>query len=176
MRTHLPELLRLAAEALREPAFPRDRVREAEARTPDASLEEQRTDPQSIAERALCSAGTIPIRKGDVRYVPTFDEELAEIKGAKLDQVKAFLRALRRRRECRARASSAISIPPPMKTLVTELFGAWKSPSPFARVPESVPAAGADGADGADARQGERRDVRARAGQDQRSRATTCRR
>ncbi len=73
VRTHLPALLRLAAEALREPAFPATEFEKLK-RERLASLEESKTDPQQIAERAL-ERWNNPYPKGDVRYTPTFDEE-----------------------------------------------------------------------------------------------------
>ena len=133
VRTHLPELLRLTAEALREPAFPATEFEKLK-RERLTALEEARTDPQNVAERAL-QRWDNPYRKGDVRYVPTYDEELAEIKAAKLDDVKRFYA----RFVGGAHAELAIVgdfDPAAMKTLVTEIFGAWKSPSPFARVPD----------------------------------------
>jgi zinc protease len=132
VRAHLPELLRLTNEALREPSFPATEFEKLK-RERLASLEEGKTDPQTIAERAL-ERWDNPYPKGDVRYTPTFDEEVAEIKGAKLDQVKGFYSRFI------GGANAELALvgdfdPAAMKTLVTELFGAWKSPSPFARVP-----------------------------------------
>jgi zinc protease len=132
VRTHLPDLLRLTAEALREPSFPATEFEKLK-RERLTALEEQKTDPQAIAERAL-ERWNNPYPKGDVRYMPTFDEEVAEIKGAKLDDVKRFYARFV------GGANAEIAIvgdfdPAPTKALVTEIFGAWKSPSPFARVP-----------------------------------------
>ncbi len=132
VRAHLPDLLRLAAEALREPAFPATEFEKLK-RERLAGLEEQRTDPQAIAERAL-ERWNNPYTKGDVRYVPTFDEELAEIKAAKLDDVKRFYT-----RFVGGAYAELVIVgdfdPAATRALVTELFGTWKSPSPFARVP-----------------------------------------
>jgi zinc protease len=132
VRTHLPELLRLTAEALREPAFPATEFEKLK-RERLAALEDQKTDPQAIAERAL-ERWNNPYAKGDVGYVPTYDEEVAEIKSANLEQVKRFYA----RFVGGAHAELAIVgdfDPAAMRTLVAELFGAWKSPSPFTRVP-----------------------------------------
>jgi zinc protease len=132
VRTHLPALLRLTNEALREPAFPATEFEKLK-RERLASLEESKTDPQQIAERAL-ERWNNPYPKGDVRYTPTFDEEVAEIKGAKLEQAKGFYTRFI------GGANAELAIvgdfdPAEMKKLVNELFGAWKSPSPFVRVP-----------------------------------------
>ena len=132
VRAHLPDLLRLAAEALREPAFPANEFDKLK-REQIAALEEQQTDPESIADRAL-QRWNNPYLKGDVRYVPTFDEELAQIRATTLEQVKAFYT----RFVGGAHAELAIVgdfDADAMRALATELFGGWTSPAPFARVP-----------------------------------------
>ena len=133
VRAHAADVLRLAAEALREPAFPanefdklkRDRV---------TRLEQQKTDPQAIAGRALARHDN-PYPKGDVRYVLTFDEELAALNAATLDDAKTFYR----RFVGGAHAELAIVgdfDPDAMRALANELFGNWATPSPYARVPD----------------------------------------
>jgi zinc protease len=79
VRTHLPDFLRLAAETLREPAFPAaefDKLKREQL----TAIEEQRTDPQGVADRAL-ERWNNPYPKGDVRYVPTFDEDWPNQRG-----------------------------------------------------------------------------------------------
>jgi hypothetical protein len=93
--------MRLAAEALTEPAFPPNEF-EKQKREQLAALDEHRTDPENIAERAI-ERWNNPYPRDDVRYVPTFDEEMAEINGATLEQVKGVLHALCRWSECGAR-------------------------------------------------------------------------
>jgi len=132
VRTHLPDLLRLTSEALREPAFPATEFEKLK-REQLTALEEQKTDPEAIAQRAL-QRWNNPYPKGDVRYVPTLDEEMAEIRNAKVDDVKRFYARFV------GGASAELAIvgdfdPAATRALVTELFGSWKSPSPYTRVP-----------------------------------------
>jgi zinc protease len=133
VRVHLPDLLRLAAEALRTPAFVAGEFEKLKReRTTD--LAEQRTDPEAIAERALARWNN-PYPKGDVRYEPTFDEEIAAIEAARLDDVKGF----HRRFAGAAHAELAIVgdfDAASMRALATELFGNWSSPTPYTRVPD----------------------------------------
>jgi zinc protease len=133
VRAHLPELLRLVAEALREPAFaPAEFEKLKRERTTE--LAEHRTDPEAIAERALARWNN-PYPKGDVRYEPTFDEEIAAIEAARLDDLKSFHARF-------AGASNAeLAVvgdfdPEAIRALATELFGAWTSPAPYRRVPD----------------------------------------
>ncbi len=132
VRSHLPDLLRLAAEALREPAFPAAEFEKLK-RERTTALDEQLTDPESVAERAL-ERWDNPYARGDVRYAPTFGEELAEINSTTLDQVKTFYARFV------GGANAELAIvgdfdPDAIRALATELFGAWTSPAPYARVP-----------------------------------------
>ena len=133
VRTHLPELLRLAAEALREPAFPATEFEKLK-RERLTALEEQRTDPQNdrgararALEQSLSARATSATCRRSTR-------SSRRSRRAKLDDVKRFYTRFV------GGANAELAIvgdfdPAAMKTLVTELFGAWKSPSPFARVP-----------------------------------------
>ena len=132
VRAHLPDLLRLTAEALREPAFPAAEFAKLK-REHLTALDEQRTDPESIADRAL-ERWDNPHAKGHVHYVPTFDEERAAINATTLDAVKAF----HARFVGGANAELALVgdfDPDAIRKVVTELFGAWKSSAPYTRVP-----------------------------------------
>ena len=101
-----------------------------------ASLEENRTDPDSMAQRALARLGN-PYPKGDVRYQPTFDEELAEYTGAQLDDAKRF------HAQYAGGNSAELAIvgdfdADAIKALLTELFGTWRSELPYTRVPDPL--------------------------------------
>ncbi|MBK7592458.1 MAG: insulinase family protein [Betaproteobacteria bacterium] len=133
VRAHLADVLRLLSEALREPAFaaPEFDQLKRQLRT---RIDQGRTDPQAIAQRALGRHDN-PYPVGDVRYTPTFDEELARLDAATLAAAKDF----------HARfiggTNAELSLvgdfdAKAMQALVEELFGNWKSPAPYARVPE----------------------------------------
>ena len=132
VRSHLPDLLRLAAEALREPAFSAAEFEKLQ-RARLADVDDQRAEPESVAERSL-ERWDNPYAKGDVRYVPTFDEDLAAVKATSLADVKAFYTRFV------GGANAELAIvgdfdPDAMRALATELFGTWQSPAPYERVP-----------------------------------------
>ncbi len=80
--------LRLAVEMLREPAYPQaefDRVIAQRIK----SLENVPTEPNQLASEML-QRHLSPYVKGDVRYSPTREEQLAELKKATLDDAKKF--------------------------------------------------------------------------------------
>ncbi|MDR2710109.1 MAG: insulinase family protein [Burkholderiales bacterium] len=87
-REHFPELLALAAEALRSPVFPKDELDKL-VREKLTSLSTSRSDPQAIATRAL-RRYTQPFPEGDVRHIPTFDEEEAQLKALTVTHLKTF--------------------------------------------------------------------------------------
>jgi len=132
VRANLPDLLRLAAEALREPAFPAAEFEKLK-RELATDLDDQRTDPESVAERAL-QRWDNPYVKGDVRYMPTFDEERADIGATTLEQVTSFYARFV------GGANAELAIvgdldPDAIRALASDLFGGWATPAPYARVP-----------------------------------------
>ena len=75
-----------------------------------------------------------PYPKGDVRYTRTPEEQIADINSATLPQVTQFYR------DFYGASNGQLTVvgdfdPKETAQLATELFGAWKSPKPFVRVP-----------------------------------------
>jgi zinc protease len=88
-------------------------------------LEAGKSEPQELASRALGEHFNIYPR-GDVRHENTFDEDLAELKAATLDQVKAF------HRDYYGTVPAEMAIvgdfdPKQVAPLVDELFGHWQA-------------------------------------------------
>jgi zinc protease len=135
VRAKLADTLGLVAEVLRQPAFPAAELEQLK-REAIAELEEKRTDPESIAGRTLARLGN-PYPAGDVRYAPTLDEEIRDIGATTLDEVKRFYA------QFTGGSHAELAIvgdfdPAAIKAQVTELFGSWRSPAPYARVPEPL--------------------------------------
>ncbi len=135
VRDRLPETLRLAAEILREPSFPaaefdklkRERVTDIEGR---------RSDPDDVASRALARYEN-PYPEGDVRYVPTVDEEVKRIDEAKLEAVRNFYTRFSGGTNAELALVGDFD-PAAIKPLLEDLFGAWRSAAPFERVPRPL--------------------------------------
>jgi zinc protease len=131
VRASFPDTLRLAAEVLKDPAFPEkefEQLRQAVI----SGIENSRTDPQSQAINAL-RRHVSPYPKGDPRYYPTFDEEIANYKALTLADVKKFYT------DFYGASNAELAIvgdfdPKEVEKLAGELFGSWKSPAPFTRV------------------------------------------
>jgi zinc protease len=87
-RTHLPEVLQLVREVLREPAFPASEFALLQRESLNA-VDAQRSDPQAMAVRAAARALDV-YPAGDVRAVRSFDEQAADLRAAQLEDLRAF--------------------------------------------------------------------------------------
>ncbi len=155
-REKLPSFLALAAEILREPSFPAPEFEQLK-REIAASLEESRTDPDSMAERALARLDN-PYPPGDVRYQPTLDEELASYAKAKLDDVRRF------HAQFAGGGAAELALvgdfdADAVRAQLPTLFGTWTSPAPLHPRAGTAGAEAAHDRDAVDARQGQRRDA-----------------
>ena len=133
-RENLPAVLRLVAEILREPAFAESEFEQLRQERL-ANIEQQKSDPQAIAVLAM-QRHLRPRRPDDIRYVPTFDEQVAETRAATLEDVRRF------HRDFYGASNSELAVvgdfdAAEIQKLVTELFGTWKSPQPFVRLTET---------------------------------------
>ncbi len=131
-RDHLAAALQLAAEVLQQPTFPDKEFEEVKQRSL-TQLESGRNEPQAIGFRALRRALS-PYPKGDVRYVPTLDEQLESVKLTTVGDVKKF------HREFYGIGAAEIGIvgdfdAKEAEASIAQLFANWKSPAPYQRVP-----------------------------------------
>jgi zinc protease len=130
-REHLPEALRLVAHVLKEPAFPENEFEQLR-RQSLVALEASRAEPQAVAARALARHFDL-YPKGDVRHANSFDDDLAELTAARLDELRAF------HREFYGSVPAEMAIvgdfdAAAIVPLVDELFGAWKASANVAPV------------------------------------------
>jgi zinc protease len=131
LRENLPAVLKLVAEALREPSFPESEFEQLKQEQL-AQLEAQRSEPQAIGFIEL-NRHLNPYPRGDVRYTPTPDEDIAAVKSATLEEAKKFYS------DFYGASNGEIAVigdfdAKEIERLAGELFGSWKSPRPFVRV------------------------------------------
>jgi zinc protease len=136
VRTFEPTLadsLRLIRELLREPAFPEaefEQLRQLNL----ASIENARSDPSSLASLELTRHLTARYPRGDVRYTSTIEEEIADTKKLTLEDVRGFYAQFYGVGEGEIAIVGQFD-PIQMQKLVGELFGDWKSPAHYERIP-----------------------------------------
>ena len=128
---NLPAVLELANEVLRQPSFPQvelDTLRQQAL----AAMESQKTEPQAVTMRAF-QRHLSPFPKGDVRYVPSIDEEIADLGAVSLDQVKQFHASFYGASNAEVAVVGDFDPEAVMKIVSTGL-GTWKSPKPFTQI------------------------------------------
>ena len=131
VRANLVDVLKLIAEVLREPSFPSDEFEQLR-NTQLAQIEQGRRDPQTL--------GRIEFRRqfnaypaGDVRYSPSIDEQIAELKGVRLEQAKSFHARFYGADHAQLAIVGDFDADVIAK-VAGELFGSWKSAAPYQRI------------------------------------------
>jgi len=130
-RETLPAALRLAAEALREPAFAPAEVELARQEVL-AGIEEAKTDPRQLVGTAM-GRYLIPRPMDDPRYVATPDEQIQEYKRITAADLKRFHADFYGASQAEAAFVGDFD-PAEVQRVMGELFGAWKSPKPYVRL------------------------------------------
>ena len=133
VRASVPDVLRLAAEALREPAFVPSEFEQLK-RERLTALEQSRTDPTALARRAAARAGN-PYPPDDVRYTPTLDEEIARVKAIDLAAITAFHAKFYGASHAELAVVGDFDAAT-VKPLLRELFGSFHAAAPYTRVPQ----------------------------------------
>jgi zinc protease len=131
-RENLPAVMRLVAEILREPAFPASEF-ELMKQEQLAFYEQNKSEPTQIAGTAF-NRHLNPYPKGDVRYVTTTEEDIANTQAATLEDAKQFYKDFYGASDAQLTVIGDFD-DKEIASLAQQLFGDWKSPRPFARVP-----------------------------------------
>jgi len=130
-RENLPEALKLVAHVLKAPSFPANEFEQLRQQSLVA-LDASRNEPTTVASRAL-NEHFDQYPKGDIRHETTLEEDVADLKGATLEQVKAF------HRDFYGTVPAEMAIVGDFDAgnivpLVDGLFGQWKAPMHVAPV------------------------------------------
>jgi zinc protease len=131
-RENLEPALRLAAEVLREPAFSPHEFEEMK-RAALTGAESQRTDPSALASLQL-ARHLAAYPKGHPHYTPDIEERIGWLRAATLEDAVACYRELFGATAAEFSAVGEFD-PEGLARLVEELFGTWKTPQPYTRVP-----------------------------------------
>jgi zinc protease len=134
VRASFPAALRLAAEVLRQPAFPEpefEQIRQASL----GRIESNRSEPQAQAINAM-QRHVSPYPKGDPRNIPALDEEIDNLKNVSLADVKKFYGDFYGASNAELTVIGDFDAAEVQK-IAEEAFGAWKSPAPYTQVKRS---------------------------------------
>jgi zinc protease len=135
VRESLPETLRLMAEVLRQPSFPGDEFEQLR-RSALTGIDAQRSDPSALAGLAL-TRHLNPYPPAHWLYTSSLDERSARLKALSLDEIKRCYA------DFYGASDSELAVvgdfdPEEVARTAQELFGDWKSPRPYARIPLKV--------------------------------------
>jgi zinc protease len=134
VRAGFPGALKLAAEVLREPAFPEtefEQMRQADV----GRIESQRSEPRGLTLNAL-NRHLNPYPAGDPREVQTYEESIDGLKKLTLADVKKFYADFYGASNAELAVVGDFDVAE-VEKLAAELFGDWKSPAPYAIVKRS---------------------------------------
>ncbi|MGD9841967.1 MAG: M16 family metallopeptidase [Steroidobacteraceae bacterium] len=128
----LPQVMALLAELLRNSTFPASEF-ELLKQERLTSIEQQRTEPQALASIAL-QKHLNPYARGDVRYVSSVEETIADLNAVTLKQAKAFYQ------EFYGAANGELSVvgdfdAEALKKQFDRLFTDWNAKQSFTHVP-----------------------------------------
>lgn len=131
VRDNLPKTLALVNEMLKDATIPEKEFKEI-VQEELGTTEQQLSDPQYLAQNAM-QRHTTPYPKTDVRYTATPQEEIEELKAAKVEDARKFYK------EFYGGSNATVSIvgdfdEEAAKKLITEGVGSWKSPKPYKRL------------------------------------------
>ncbi|GAA5180111.1 pitrilysin family protein [Niveibacterium umoris] len=131
-RDKLASFLGLLEGILRRPVFSANELRQLQTET-IAALEAGRREPQAMATRAMGRYEN-PWPKGDVRYIGTLDEEIADTRAVTPAALKQFHARFYGANHARIALVGDFDAPAAAEQL-SRLFGHWSSAQAFARVP-----------------------------------------
>ena len=141
VEANLPASIHFVRELLRDADFPKSEV-DLIQQQQIAEIESQRSEPMAIVQNEFQRHLNAQYPKGDVRYASTFDEDLAEIKAEKPEEIAAFYKEFFAPAEGEIVVSGQFD-PAAIQKLVIENFGDWKSAKPFARITHTYAKLGA---------------------------------
>jgi len=131
-RENLIPALGLVAEALREPAFPAAEFEEMK-RAALTGAQSQLSDPSAVASVRL-ARHLHAYPEGHPHYTPTLEERIEKMRATTLEDAQACYRTL-----IGATQADFVAVgdfdPDEVARAVDELFGTWRTPRPFQRVP-----------------------------------------
>jgi len=131
-RDALIPALELLAEAMRKPSFTASEYEQGQRQQVQA-YEQAAEEPSGVAPLQLARAQQ-HFAADDPRYTPTFAESIAETQATRLDDAVAFYK-----RFWGAEHGDMAIVgdfdAPQVQAAVTRLFGDWKAPQPFVRLP-----------------------------------------
>lgn len=142
VREHLPAVVELVGQVLRQPGLPEAGMDEVR-RQWLASIEQQKKEPEALVANRLDRHGN-PYPPGDPRYTPTFDEQEQAVRALTLAQVRNFHARFYSAGKAEFSAVGDLDAAA-VRAALSQAFGDWRQPAAGAlrwqRVPQPLVAA-----------------------------------
>jgi zinc protease len=139
VREHLPAVVELVGQVLRQPSLPEAGMDEVR-RQWLASIERQKKEPDALVENRLDRHGN-PYPKGDPRYTATFDELEQEVRAVTPAQVRAFHARFYSAAKGEFAAVGDFDAAA-VQAALAKAFGDWRQPAggalPYQRIPNPL--------------------------------------
>jgi zinc protease len=132
LEANLADSLRFTRELLREPSFPESEFEQLRQQR-IANVESGKDEPYNLTQLDMDRHLYARYPRGDVRYNPTNDEKIEDLKKVTLEDTRQFYKQFYGVGEGEIVLSGQFD-PVQAQKLVGELFGDWKSPRPYARI------------------------------------------
>ena len=134
-REQLPAAIALLGDLLRNPMIPPTALDEYRRKGLTA-IEQQRKEPASALGNAMARLDN-PYKRGDVRYVPTFDERAEDLNRLNIDAVRAFHARFYGATRGEFSAVGDMDVAQ-VKAALQAALGDWNAGVPFKRVPQPL--------------------------------------
>ncbi len=136
VREHLPAVVALVGQLLRQPSFPPEALDEAR-RQALTGIERQKKEPDALVAQALDRLAN-PYPRGDLRYSSSFDEAEADLRAVTVAQLRDFQRRFYSAANADFAAVGDFDTAAVQQALAAA-FGDWKQPAAGPRAYTRVP-------------------------------------
>ncbi len=126
VREHLPAVVELLGQVLRQPGLPEAGMDEVR-RQWLASIEQQKKEPDALVANQLARHGN-PYPRGDPRYASSFDEQEQDVRAVTLAQVRAFHGRFYSAAKAEFAAVGDLDAAA-VRTALGQAFGDWRQPA-----------------------------------------------
>ena len=134
-REHLPAVVALVGEVLRDASLP-DAALEEIRQTTLADIESRRKEPEALVDDRIDRHGN-PYPRGDVRHARSFDEMAADARAVKGAQLRDFHARFYGARYAQFAASGDLDAGA-VRAALEAAFGQWAPKLPYTRVPQPL--------------------------------------
>ena len=134
-KAHLPAVLDVVLDCLRNPTFPADEFEKLKQERL-AGLEAQKQDPQALAFN-LARRLSEPWPKDHIMATPSYEEQIASLKATTVNDVRAFYKQFYGAQSATLAVVGTFD-EPALRQRVDKQLGSWRAATPYARIPLKI--------------------------------------